>query len=47
MGPLQLTLKKEVNREEVNKVLKGAYEDELKGIMEYLRYYRKSSFLYS
>ena len=30
-----LTLKKEVNREEINKVLRDASETELKGIMEY------------
>jgi glyceraldehyde 3-phosphate dehydrogenase len=29
------TMKKEVNREEVNKVLKDASEEELKGILEY------------
>jgi len=35
IADMVLTLKKEVNREEINKVLKGASEDELKGIMEY------------
>jgi glyceraldehyde 3-phosphate dehydrogenase len=35
IADMVLTLKKEVNREEINKVLKDASEDELKGIMEY------------
>ena len=35
IADMVLTLKKEVNREEVNKVLKDASEAELKGILEY------------
>ena len=35
IADMVLTLKKEVNKEEVNKVLKDASEAELKGIMEY------------
>jgi glyceraldehyde 3-phosphate dehydrogenase len=35
IADMVLTLKKEVNREEVNKVLRDASEAELKGIMEY------------
>jgi glyceraldehyde 3-phosphate dehydrogenase len=35
IADMVLTLKKEVNREEINKVLRDASETELKGIMEY------------
>jgi glyceraldehyde 3-phosphate dehydrogenase len=35
IADMVLTLKKEINREEINKALKDASEDELKGIMEY------------
>ena len=35
ISDMVMTMKKEVNREEVNKVLKDASEEELKGILEY------------